>query len=185
MLRGRTFDGLVGAAVAAHQPVLLFRKIVVADAGAVQPVQRQAVVGQRLDADLRPRRVAAGQHLHVEAAAPLFALAIDATTPMQTFALLLMPYALALVWLGPVLTAVQHLAPASSRSTMSALFLLINNLIGLGVGPYFFGAVSDYLKPVYGEDSIKYAFFYGLGFYVIAAVLLYLASRRIARDWID
>jgi MFS family permease len=118
-------------------------------------------------------------------AAPLYALAIEATTPLQTFALLLLPYALALVWLGPVLTAVQHLAPASSRSTMSALFLLINNLVGLGAGPYFFGRVSDLLKPVHGEDSIKYAFFYGLGFYVIAAVLLYLASRRIARDWID
>ena len=118
-------------------------------------------------------------------AAPLYALAIEATTPWQTFALLLLPYALALVWLGPVLTAVQHLAPASSRSTMSALFLLINNLVGLGVGPYFFGRVSDLLKPAYAEDSIKYAFFYGLGFYVIAAVLLYLASRRIARDWID
>ncbi len=118
-------------------------------------------------------------------AAPLYALAIEATTPLQTFALLLLPYALALVWLGPVLTAVQHLAPASSRSTMSALFLLINNLVGLGIGPYFFGRVSDLLKPVYGEDSIKYAFLYGLGFYVIAAVLLYLASRRIARDWID
>jgi MFS family permease len=118
-------------------------------------------------------------------AAPLYALAIEATTPLQTFALLLLPYALALVWLGPVLTAVQHLAPASSRSTMSALFLLINNLVGLGIGPYFFGRVSDLLKPVHGEDSIKYAFLYGLGFYVIAAVLLYLASRRIARDWID
>jgi MFS family permease len=119
------------------------------------------------------------------AAAPLYALAIEATTPLQTFALLLLPYALALVWLGPVLTAVQHLAPASSRSTMSALFLLINNLVGLGIGPYFFGRVSDLLKPAYGADSIKYAFFYGLGFYVIAAALLYLASRRIARDWID
>lgn len=118
-------------------------------------------------------------------AAPLYALAIEATTPLQTFALLLLPYALALVWLGPVLTAVQHLAPASSRSTMSALFLLINNLVGLGIGPYFFGRVSDLLKPVHGEDSIKYAFLYGLGFYVIAAVLLYLASRRIARDWIN
>jgi hypothetical protein len=68
---------------------------------------------------------------------------------------------------------------------MSALFLLVNNLVGLGVGPYFFGRVSDLLKPAYAEDSIKYAFFYGLGFYAIAAVLLYLASRRIARDWID
>ncbi|MDE2083384.1 MAG: MFS transporter [Xanthomonadaceae bacterium] len=119
------------------------------------------------------------------AAAPLYVFAIEAMTPLQTFALLLLPYALALVWLGPVLTAVQHLAPASSRSTMSALFLLINNLVGLGIGPYFFGAVSDLLKAAHGEDSIKYAFLYGLGFYAIAAALLYLASRRIARDWID
>jgi hypothetical protein len=80
---------------------------------------------------------------------------------------------------------VQHLAPASSRSTMSALFLLVNNLIGLGIGPYFFGRISDLLAPAYGADSIKVAFLYGLGFYAIAAVLLYLASRRIARDWID
>ena len=119
------------------------------------------------------------------ASAPLYALAISAATPLQTFALLLAPYALALVWLGPVLTAVQHLAPASSRSTMSALFLLINNLVGLGIGPYFFGRLSDGLKGEYGADSIKYAFLYGLGFYAFAALLLYLASRRIARDWVE
>jgi MFS family permease len=119
------------------------------------------------------------------ASAPLYALAILAVTPLQTFALLLLPYALALVWLGPVLAAVQHLAPAASRSTMSALFLLVNNLVGLGIGPYFFGWLSDLLKPAYGAESIKVAFLCGLGFYVIAAVLLYLASRRIARDWVD
>jgi MFS family permease len=119
------------------------------------------------------------------ASAPLYALAILAVTPLQTFALLLLPYALALVWLGPVLAAVQHLAPAASRSTMSALFLLVNNLVGLGIGPYFFGWLSDLLKPAYGTESIKVAFLCGLGFYVIAAVLLYLASRRIARDWVD
>jgi MFS family permease len=112
-------------------------------------------------------------------------LAILARTPLETFLLLLPPYALALVWLGPVLTAVQHLAPASSRSTMSALFLLINNLIGLGVGPYLFGKLSDLLKPAYGADSIKYAFLCGLSFYLVAAVLLYFASRRIARDWVE
>lgn len=119
------------------------------------------------------------------ASAPLYALAIHARTPLETFALLLLPYALALVWLGPVLTAVQHLSPASSRSTMSALFLLINNLIGIGAGPYFFGKVSDLLKPTFGADSIKYAFLYGLGFYVLAALLLYLASRRISQDWVE
>ncbi|WP_287812745.1 GIY-YIG nuclease family protein, partial [Pseudomonas sp.] len=34
--------------------------------------------------------------------------------------------ALVYVWLGPVLTAVQHLVPAHMRATASASFLLIN-----------------------------------------------------------
>lgn len=119
------------------------------------------------------------------ASAPLYALAILARTPLETFLLLLLPYAFSLVWLGPVLTAVQHLAPAGSRSTMSALFLLVNNLIGLGLGPYFFGRLSDALAPVYAADSIKIAFLCGLGFYLAAAVLLYCASRRVARDWVE
>ncbi|MEP6939013.1 MAG: MFS transporter [Rudaea sp.] len=117
--------------------------------------------------------------------APLFALAITATTPLQTFLLLLVPQALSLMWLGPILTVVQHLSPTASRGTMSALFLLINNLVGLGLGPYLFGRLSDMLKPIYADDSIKYTFVYGLGVYVVAAALLFLASLRIRRDWVD
>lgn len=117
--------------------------------------------------------------------APLYALGILAQTAQEAFWLFLVPQALGLMWLGPVLTAVQHLSPATSRSTMSALFLLVNNLIGLGVGPYFFGRMSDALRPLYAAESIKYAFLFGLGFYLIAALLLALASRRIARDWVE
>ncbi|MBW8735407.1 MAG: MFS transporter, partial [Asticcacaulis sp.] len=58
-------------------------------------------------------------------------------------------------------------------------------LIGLGLGPYFFGKVSDLLKPALGAQSIKYAFLVGLAFYVVAAVLLLAASRRLTKDWVD
>jgi MFS family permease len=119
------------------------------------------------------------------ASAPLYALGILAQTSQEAFWLFLVPQALGLVWLGPVLTAVQHLSPPASRSTMSALFLLINNLIGLGVGPYFFGKMSDMLRATHGDESIKYAFLYGLGFYLLAALLMSLASRCIARDWVE
>ncbi|TLY53448.1 MAG: MFS transporter [Gammaproteobacteria bacterium] len=117
--------------------------------------------------------------------APLYALGILAQTPQETFWLFLLPQALGLMWLGPVLNAVQHLSPAASRSTMSALFLLINNLIGLGIGPYFFGRMSDVLRPLHGAESIKYAFIYGLVFYLLATLLLSLASLRIERDWVE
>jgi len=117
--------------------------------------------------------------------APLYALCIMAKTPHEAFLFILLPQALGLMWFGPLLTAVQQLAPAASRSLMAALFLLITNLIGLSAGPYFFGKVSDLLKPEYGADSIKWAFVIGLGFYLVAAALLLLASRTIKKDWVD
>ncbi|WP_443750991.1 spinster family MFS transporter [Asticcacaulis solisilvae] len=116
--------------------------------------------------------------------APLYALGMLAPSPAVAFWLFLVPQALSLMWLGPLVTAVQHLGPAQSRSQMSALVLLVNSLIGLGLGPYFFGKVSDLLKPEHGADSIKYAFLAGLGFYVVAAVLLLIASRRLQKDWV-
>jgi len=117
--------------------------------------------------------------------APLYVLGVMAHTPHEAFLLFLIPQALGLVWLGPVLTAVQHLAPAQSRSVMSSLFLLINNLLGIALGTYAFGKISDILKPHYGVDSIKYAFIYGLGFYGIAAALLILASFSLKKDWVE
>ena len=117
--------------------------------------------------------------------APLYVLGVMAKTPHEAFLLFLVPQALGLVWLGPVLTAVQHLGPASSRSLTSSLFLLINNLIGIALGTYAFGKLSDLLKPQYGIDSIKYAFLYGLSFYVMAAVLLICASFTLKKDWVE
>ena len=117
--------------------------------------------------------------------APLYVLGVITTDPTTAFFIFLAPQALGLVWLGPILTAVQHLGPANSRTMISALFLLINNLIGIAVGTWFFGFASDQLKPTFGEDSIKYAFIFGLSFYVVAAILLFLASFRIKKDWVD
>jgi predicted MFS family arabinose efflux permease len=119
------------------------------------------------------------------AAGPLFLAALTTHSLVAAFALFLLPQALSLFWLGPVITAVQHLVPAAQRSSASACFLFVNNLIGLGFGSVFFGALSDALKPTFGADSLKYAIVSGLGFYLASAALLGLASRRIGRDWLD
>lgn len=116
---------------------------------------------------------------------PLFALGIYSSSAALAFSLLLVPQAMAYVWLGPVLSAVQHLVPAATRSTASALFLLINNLIGLGGGIYALGALSTALTPIYGSEALRQSVFYSLSLYVIAALLLTLAGRYLARDWVD
>jgi MFS family permease len=118
-------------------------------------------------------------------ALPCFFLAIQAKTLWLAFVLFIIPTGLNLVWLGPVITAVQHLVAPAQRSTASACFLFVNNLIGLGLGTWFFGAVSDALAPHFGAESLRYAIYSGLGFYLVSAGLFALAARGIARDWVE
>jgi len=101
------------------------------------------------------------------------------------FLIFLIPTGLNLAWLGPVTAAVQHLVPAPMRSTASALFLLINNLLGLAVGFFYFGWMSDLLAPTFGEESLRWAIYTGVGFYVLASALLFGASRTLKKDWVD
>ncbi|HET9987726.1 MAG TPA: MFS transporter, partial [Kofleriaceae bacterium] len=116
---------------------------------------------------------------------PCFLVAVNMSSPAAAFPLFLIPTGLNLMWLGPILTAVQHLVPAHMRTTASAMFLMINNLIGIAIGLYYLGAVSDALRPYYGDESLRYAIYTGLGFYLVAAVLFVLASRKIRRDWVE
>ncbi|NIJ08404.1 putative MFS family arabinose efflux permease [Sphingomonas vulcanisoli] len=118
-------------------------------------------------------------------AVPLFAAGLLSHSAWAAFLLFLLPQALAYVWLGPVLTAAQHLVPASLRATASASFLLINNLIGVGFGALTIGALSDALTPHFGAEALRTAILIALGFYLIAAALMALAARHLRRDWID
>lgn len=118
-------------------------------------------------------------------ALPCFVLAVQAKTLWLAFILFLIPTGLNLVWLGPVITAVQHLVTPAQRSTASACFLFVNNLIGLGLGTWYFGAVSDALTPRFGAESLRYAIYSGLTFYLVSAALFAIAARGLKRDWVD
>jgi len=119
------------------------------------------------------------------AGAPLFIAGVLAHNWIAAFALFLVPQALVYVWLGPVLTAVQHLVPAHMRATASASFLLINNLIGLGLGSWAIGGLADSFKPAFGGEALHYAIAAGLCLYLVAGVLMLAASKRLAKDWVD
>ena len=101
------------------------------------------------------------------------------------FLIFLVPTGLNLAWLGPVTAAVQHLVPATMRTTASALYLLINNLLGIGVGVFYFGWMSDLLAPTFGTESLRWSIYTGMGFYLLSAVLLICASRSLRKDWVD
>ncbi|HWJ38852.1 MAG TPA: MFS transporter [Sphingomicrobium sp.] len=117
--------------------------------------------------------------------APTFAAGLLAPNLWAAWPLLLIPNALNIFWLGPVITAVQHLVPQHMRSTASASFLLINNLIGLGVGPYLIGSVSESLKHAYGAEALRYAAVGCTVFYLLAGVLMLLCVPRLRSSWVD
>ncbi|WP_019517001.1 spinster family MFS transporter [Sphingomonas sp. Mn802worker] len=60
-------------------------------------------------------------------------------------------------YLGPSFALIQHLAPIRLRSVWAALTLLVINLVGLGLGPFLVGRVSDMLAPAYGAQSLRWA----------------------------
>jgi predicted MFS family arabinose efflux permease len=117
--------------------------------------------------------------------APMFVLGLLAPNLWVAWPLLLIPNALNILWLGPVTTAVQHLVPRPMRATASASFLLINNLIGLGVGPTLIGGLSDLFKERFGDEALRYAAVSVVGFYLVAAILMAFAIKRLRNDWVD
>ena len=117
--------------------------------------------------------------------APTFALGLFAPNLWMAWILFTIGQMLALAWLGPVISAVQHIVVPSMRATASAGFLFINNLIGIAFGIYFLGWMSDRMKAAHGVDSLQYSILYGLGFYLLAAFFYLLAARRLRRDFVS
>lgn len=117
------------------------------------------------------------------ATVPFYVLAILSPTLTLSFVVLLVPTALGLAWLGPVISAIQHLVRPDMRATASAIFLFINNLIGIGLGTYAIGALSDTLAMRFGDDSLRYSILAGTGFYILAALFFFLAARWMDQDW--
>ena len=154
--------------------------------GGLAGLWASGLIGDRLAAAKgRPGVYALIPAVGLVIAAPLFFLAASVPWLPAAFVLLALMIGLGLTWLPPVLTAAQRLAPPSMRSTAAAAFLLVNNLIGLGLGTYYFGAMSNLLKPHFGAESLRYAMYSGVAFYGLAVVLFILASRNLRRDWVD
>ena len=116
---------------------------------------------------------------------PCYAGAVTATSLPVAFVLFLLPQALALAWLGPVIAAVQHMVPAGQRTMCSAAFLFINNLVGIGFGTWFFGWLSKSLAPQWGDESLRYSILIGISFYALAALFLLIAASRIRKVWVE
>ena len=80
-------------------------------------------------------------------------------------------------YLTSVVTLVQEEVRPDQRVMSGALLLLIMNLIGLGLGPTFVGAASDFFRTTHPHHSLQIAFYLLASLYVVAVCLFLLLAR--------
>ena len=84
--------------------------------------------------------------------------------------------------LGPLFATIQTLVPPRTRAMAVAVIYLFANLVGLGLGPLAAGALSDALRPLAGNDSLRYALVALCPGYLWCAWHLWLGSRTVTAD---
>jgi MFS family permease len=105
-------------------------------------------------------------------------------TDSRDLCLALMPIAFLVptLYLVSLWTLTTGLVGSRTRAFASALLLLILTLIGIGGGPSVAGALSDWLKPSFGDDSLRYALLLGPVLAVWMVIHFFLAARTLAHD---
>jgi len=78
---------------------------------------------------------------------------------------------LASIFFGPSFAMTQALATLRMRAVAASILLFIQTIIGLGLGPYFVGVISDRLAPTVGENSLAY------GLVIVGLVNLWAAAH--------
>lgn len=110
-------------------------------------------------------------------ALPSFIGFVWAPTWTMALGFLAVPTAFNYFYLSPSVTLVQEEVRPDQRVLSGALLLLVMNLIGLGFGPTFVGAVSDWVRPTHPDNSLQIAFYSLAPFYIVAvALFMWLAS---------
>lgn len=85
-------------------------------------------------------------------------------------------------YLGPSIAMAHGLVGLRMRALASAVLFLVLNFIGLGLGPPFFGMLSDFLEPNFGVESLRWALSLSIVVSLIAAFLFWRGSVFLRAD---
>lgn len=88
---------------------------------------------------------------------------------------------MAAVFFGPSFAMTQAIATLRMRSVATSLLLLVQTLIGQGIGPWLAGVISDRLAPSLGRQSLRYSLVI-VGLVNIWAALHYVVGARTVRQ---
>ncbi|ALH81722.1 spinster family MFS transporter [Sphingopyxis macrogoltabida] len=98
---------------------------------------------------------------------------------LVAMALLVVPSIVNNAYYGPAYGCVQGLVQPRARAVAASIMLFGQNLIGLGLGPFLFGVMSDALQPVAGQESVRWVLYGAAWLGLIPAFFFWRASLRL------
>ena len=85
-------------------------------------------------------------------------------------------------YLSSSVALVQEEVKPNQRVMSGALLLLVMNFIGLGLGPTYVGAASDFFRSSFPDNSLQIALYTLVPFYGLAIVLFLFLARVLKRE---
>jgi len=112
-----------------------------------------------------------------------FALAVYVVNDATAAVLLLaVPAGAGLMYQAPAFAITQSLATPKMRASAAAILIFVISIIGLALGPWTTGLLSDALAPRFGNDSLRWALFIVSLLLAWAGLHFWLAGRALPPD---
>lgn len=111
---------------------------------------------------------------------PFFIAGLMVPSWQVALGLLAVPMAMNMMFVAPGFAICQNVAPANQRATISAILMLVNNLVGMGFGPLFVGALSTHFSASMDSGAaLTKAMMFVAPFYIPAIIALILVARAL------
>ncbi|MEY3984909.1 MAG: hypothetical protein RLZ59_354 [Pseudomonadota bacterium] len=128
------------------------------------------------------RHILTAPALGMTLAAPLLFAAYVMQDWRLCLVLLIIPTTLNYFYYGPSYALAQQLVRPDQRAVATSLVIFGQNLIGLGLGPLFFGILSDAFKPMAGAESVRWVLYGAAWLGLLPAWFFWRASKRLKQD---
>jgi len=115
------------------------------------------------------------------AALPLFVVTLLSRSLAATVAFNFVATTIAASAGGVALAAAQRFTDPERRATANAVMLTISTIAGVGLGPVLVGAVSDWMRPAPGSESLRWGLLASTLGFAGAAFHFHLAARASRR----
>jgi hypothetical protein len=123
-------------------------------------------------------------YLAIFGTAPLVYWMVYTESLMWAFALNFFHHLFSAAWPGIPPSTASDLVMPRMRAVASAYYILVNTMVGLAMGPYFIGQLSDMFSAdgMDSASSLQLAMTSAMGIFVITFGLLTLAWRHLPGD---